>query len=234
VKPSYPHRIRLHGPWECEPLEVRDPVGRLVPSRELPHGRRVRPPGSLRDLGLKGFAGRVRLRRRFGYPGQIDDFERVWLTFAGIEGLAEFHLNHQYLGKLEGGRFEIDVTRWLCDRNQLEVILDAADDSAGLTGEVALEIRCTAFLRNVQAWTGGQVLQVAGDVVGSCDGPLELYAIVDRKTVAYSTVTATPPGQHFQLNSDAEEKLPERGTVHIELVHVATAWYAVDLPYAPM
>jgi hypothetical protein len=228
VKPTYPHRIRLHGPWECEPLE-RLP---LAAEDELPHARRVRPPGSLRDFGLAGFMGRVRLRRRFGYPGQIDDFERVWLTLAGVAGPAEIVLNHQYLGRLEDGSFEVDITRWLRDRNQLDVTLEAASDSAGLTGEMAMEVRCTAFLRNVQAWTTDHVLHASGEVVGSCEGPLELYAITGRQTVAYAVVQAAPAGQTFHLSTEPTRPLQESGILHLELVHVATVWYAVDVPYA--
>jgi hypothetical protein len=235
VKPSYPHRIRLHGPWECEPLEymVRDGAGRLVPAEDaLPRARRVRPPGRLRDFGLPGFAGRVRFRRRFGYPGHIDDYERVWLTIAGAEGAAEIWLNQQYLGRAEAGSFEMDVTRWLRERNQLDVVLEAASDAAGLTGEVALEIRCTAFLRYVQAWSEQQTIHVAGEVVGTCDGLLELYAVAGRKTIAYAAIGAAPHGQSFHLTSDPADGLPESGTVHIELVNVATVWYAMDLPYS--
>ena len=64
----YPHRIRLRGPWECEPLE-RQPLG------DLPAPRRMTLPCRWADGGLPDFTGRVRFRRRFGYPGQIDDWE---------------------------------------------------------------------------------------------------------------------------------------------------------------
>jgi hypothetical protein len=185
------------------------------------------------DLGLAGLAGRVRWRRRFGYPGQIDDFERVWLTFSGVEGSAEISLNHQYLGSVTQGSFEVDATRWLRDRNQLEVLMEAASDAAGLTGEVALEIRCAAFLRGVHARIDKQGLHVAGTVVGECDGPLELYAIAGRRPIGYATVSAAPQGQPFHLISDATGALPAQGTVRVELVHVATVWYAIDLAYAP-
>src|SRR5689334_11433430 len=118
----YPHRIRLRGPWQCEPLErlqlpkprgessspAGDPHQPDAPARARllgnPRGsqsltprleshvtppRTVRMPCRWRDAGLGDFAGRVRFSRNFGYPGQIDSWERVWLTFAGIEGRAE-------------------------------------------------------------------------------------------------------------------------------------------------
>src|SRR5262249_56300484 len=62
---SYPHRIRLRGPWEHEPLLA------AVEGAPLP------PPGSLRlparwaDGPLATFTGPVRLRRHFAYPPPI-------------------------------------------------------------------------------------------------------------------------------------------------------------------
>src|SRR5262245_36216308 len=61
----YPHRIRLRGPWEHEPLP--DTTG-------------------------------TRHRRRFGYPGQIDATERVWITCEGVTGRATVTLNKHLLG----------------------------------------------------------------------------------------------------------------------------------------
>ena len=50
-------------------------------------------PCRWRDGGLGDFAGVVRFTRPFGYPGNIDASERVWLTFAGLEGKARVSLN---------------------------------------------------------------------------------------------------------------------------------------------
>jgi beta-galactosidase/beta-glucuronidase len=92
--------------------------------------------------GLRDFAGRVRFRRHFGYPGRIDENERVWLTFAGVEGTAEIRLNGEFLGRRDSAQqsFEFDITRLLRDRNELRVELEGPE-TGGLTGEVALEIR---------------------------------------------------------------------------------------------
>ena len=70
----YPHRIRLRGPWDCEPL------ARLAPGASdgaLPPPGRMTLPCRWAEGGLTDFAGRVRFRRRFGYPGRIDAHERV-------------------------------------------------------------------------------------------------------------------------------------------------------------
>src|SRR5262249_56850076 len=120
---------------------------------------------------------RVRCRRRFGYPGRIDDYERVWLTFAGIEGAADVWLNGESLGR-HAGACEFDVTRLLRQRNELVVDVAAPSDAGGLWGEVALEVRCTAFLRGVRMWAvpavAGVELHAAGEVVGTAERPLEL------------------------------------------------------------
>src|SRR5258708_4468639 len=122
----YPHRIRLRGPWECEPLACTDPAA------PLPAPRRMTMPCHWADGGLPGFRGRVRFRRRFGYPGRIDSFERVWLTFDDIDGTAAISLNGEALGTLViPGEF--DVTARLQPRNELIVDLDGGE-RGGLSG----------------------------------------------------------------------------------------------------
>src|SRR5580704_13969401 len=104
----YPHRIRLRGPWDCEPLAWSPAAEGLV----LPRSLRMTIPCRWADGGLAGFSGRVRFRRRFGYPGQIDPHERVWLTCAGVADSAEVSLNGTLLGRPVGdpGSFEYEIT----------------------------------------------------------------------------------------------------------------------------
>src|SRR5260370_10833568 len=128
----YPHRIRLRGRWEYEALSSQ--------GGGLPPPGRMTMPCRWNDGGLAGFSGRVRFRRHFGYPGRIDSFERVWLTFAGVAGSAEVWLNGHFLGRPQEGPFEFDVTSHLQNRNVLEVDVEGPEDG-GLWGEVALEIR---------------------------------------------------------------------------------------------
>jgi hypothetical protein len=211
----YPHRIRLRGPWDCQPVAPDGPA------------RRITPPARLRDAGLAGFAGRVRLTRRFGYPGRIDSYEHVWLTFAEVTGRAQVMLNGVRLGADRFGTFEFDVTDRLADRNALEIVLDAEDDEAGLAGEVAMEIRRDAFLRDVRAAEQpDSTLRVTGQVVGRAE-PLELYVLADGKALFYSPISAHPDGHPFDVAS------PEAATsrqVRVELVHVAERWYEVAVP----
>ena len=213
----YPHRIRLRGPWDCEPLDPPGPP------------RRVTMPCRWGEGGLPGFSGRARFARRFGYPGRIDDHERVWLTFAGVEGTADVSLNGKPLGGHDGeGSFEFDVTSLLTRRNELVVAVTAGSDRGGLWGEVALEVRRTAFLRGVgtEALGEGEVsrLLVRGEVVGTAGRPLELYVLLDGATVAYDTVEPAAGGAAFAIVTAA----PARpGQVRVELIDGATVWYAV-------
>lgn len=217
----YPHRIRLHGPWECEPLVTPD---QPVP----PQPRRIRVPARLHDdAGLRDFAGRVRLTRRFGYPGRIDEYEHIWVTLAEVVGHVDVALNGTTLGSGSAG-LEFEATSLLASRNRLEVILDADSGDAGLVGEVALEIRRDAFLRAVAARREpGGAIRVTGLVVGTSAMPLELYALADGLHVYYSPIAACAAGQPFDF-AFTPESSPQQ--VQIELVCVAERWYAVEAP----
>ncbi len=237
----YPHRIRLRGPWDCEPLARTGPASGALPVRF-----RMTLPCRWSQGGLPDFTGRVRFRRRFGFPGRIDAHERVWLTFGGVETAAEVSLNGQFLGRRLGneGPFEFEVTAQLAVRNELIVEVEGAAERGGLWGEVALEVRCTAYLRQVQltAKVAGDeaVLQVVGELRGTCERPLELYLLLDGGTVAYMTMEATPEGQPFQITS--EELSPDRwqpgGNPHhlhevrLELVNGAVVWYGIEQTFA--
>jgi len=220
----YPHRIRLRGPWECQPLERR-------PAAEPPPPLRMTLPCRWADGGLPGFAGRVRFRRRFGYPGQIDSYERVWLTFAGSAGPMEIVLNGAPLGQPQdaAGPLEFDVTALLRPRNELVVDLEGDADRGGLAEEVALEIRCLAFLRDVLAQWSGTDLEVTGTVVGCAERPLELYVLCDRHTVAYTRVMPTPAGQAFQIRTEGIVPGPAASLVQVDLIDGAMVWYSVQI-----
>jgi hypothetical protein len=223
----YPHRIRLRGPWACEPLRG------LAPGAPVPPPRHVTMPCRLAEAGLEGFAGRVRFRRRFGYPGRIDPWERVWLTFAGVGGPAEVWLDGQRLGREEGA-FEHEVTALLRPRNELVVEVEAADDRGGLWGEVALEMRRAAFLRNLRAWLAGEEaglrLHIEGEVAGTSERPLELYALLDGRTVLYTTVEAAPEGRPFHVASHTLEPGPGQAPlIRVDLVDGAVIWYGVEV-----
>jgi hypothetical protein len=225
----YPHRIRLRGPWECEPLTWSDERA----NESLPSSRRVTMPCHLSDAGFSGFVGRVRFSRRFGYPGRIDTYERVWLIFEGVPGESAVRLNDRVLGQRNqsAGAFEFDVTPLLEARNELVVDVDVTADQSASWGETALEIRCTAYLRGLRRSiivTGQRAeMHVTGQVVGTAERALELYLVVDRSVAAYQVVTATEEGQPFEL---VAADLSTEGRSHalpvkVDLVNGAIVWY---------
>jgi hypothetical protein len=195
-------------------------------------------PCRLRDCGLDKFTGRVRFLRRFGYPGRIDAHERVWLTFASVEGIADISLNDTPLGRRDesAGPFQFEVTPLLQERNRLQVDIEATGGGSGLWGEVALEVRCTAYLRGLQvrADFNNEMarVHVRGEVVGTADRQLDLYVLLDNATVAYAVVEAAPEGRAFDVTS--EDLPPERWqstephVVRVDLVNGATIWHAEE------
>jgi hypothetical protein len=236
----YPHRIRLRGPWECEPLLRRGDNC----EEPLPTPCRIAMPCRWSEGGLPGFTGRVRFRRAFGYPGRIDAHERVWLTFAGIVSAAEIQLNHSALGCVSAAS-EFDVTSLLRPRNELVIEIECTPEQEGLWDEVALEVRCTAFLRDLchlAIVKGDSVdLRVTGQVVGVAERPLELYLLLERSVVGYQVVTVAAEGQAFEIVvpdlpadpwRDAEGKLHAL-PVQVDLVNGALVWYTSSLSLVP-
>ena len=196
----YPHRIRLRGPWDC------------TPAGEMP--RRVTVPCRLADWDLINVP--VLLTRKFGYPGRIDPQECVWLTLSHVEGSATLTLNGQLLGQARDGPFEGNVTAILRPHNHLDILVCGSQ-----VGEVAMEIRATAFLQGVRVRRAAGKLCVEGTVAGACEGPLELYVLVDGRHAYYRTVGG---GESFVAELDKEGQ-----TVRVELIHVSTVWYVVEL-----
>jgi hypothetical protein len=124
-EPPPAHRIRLRGPWEVRPAGA--PAGRMA------------IPGTLREGGWAGFAGRVSFYRRFGRPSNLPAGESVRLVFEKVLGPAEVRLNEERVGSVRGAGSFV-VTDRLADRNGLEVVVEAADDGCGIVGGVWLEI----------------------------------------------------------------------------------------------
>jgi hypothetical protein len=116
----------------------------------------------------------------------------------------------------------------LQSRNCLEVIVESASGDGGLTGDVALEVRCTAFLNNVLATPLQEPgkWRVSGEVAGTADRPLEVYVIASSGTLAYGVFSA---GSHFELLIDkvGEDDLQ---SLRVELVNVSTVWYVAQVP----
>lgn len=162
-------------------------------------------PAVLPDKALTHF------RRRFGYPGTIDSHERVWLLVTA----SRVHLNGHALG--EGTAFEI--TSRLQPRNELVIECDATTP-----GDVALEVRATAYLSEVHWTTNG----VAGRIEGEAAGPMDVYLIVGRSTLA-QTLGRAGTAFHLPIETarlDETTREPSR----VELVNGAVIWYSQPLP----
>src|SRR5262249_39782088 len=119
------------------------------------------------------------------------------------------------------GPFEFEVTELLTARNELVVDLEMTNPNAGLW--VELEVRCTAYLRNLR-FDPGHIL--AGELIGAADRPLDLYVLVNGKNVAYSTLEAAPEGRAFQFSLG---EIPKIRHVKVELVNGAVAWYTAHM-----
>jgi len=208
----------LRGPWECTPIGADG----LEP-------RRVLMPCRWIDAGLADFRGSACFGRKFGYPGKADpEFEHIWLTCDGCSGCREVRLNGTLLALAPGDSFAFDVTPLMAARNQLDVVIEGTDDSSGLWGEVALEMRKDAYLAEIDASQNGATLQVTGRVVGAAPQPLELYTLVDKHHVDYRTILPSAAGTPFQITLD--DAAPTSAFVRVELIHISAIWYVVELP----
>ena len=211
MNPRYPHRIRLRGPWEYEVLRGAAGRGKLT------------MPAPLSATPLADHAGPVRFSRRFGYPGHIDPGERVWLLIEGLAAPATVTLNGADLGTAtDNGAF--DVTALLGPRNELTIERPIAPGQGLPWTEVYLEVRRTAYLRDVSVWIEEGSVHASGLVVGHAEGPLDLYLVADRSPAAYISLTPLESGQPFHLcGSPGAGPVAE---VKVELVQGSVIWYA--------
>ncbi len=144
------YRFFLRGPWQSEPLArvEREESGTLVWSGSgLPAAGTIRLPASWQDV-FGNFRGRVRFRRRFHPPTNVEIDDRMFVVLDGIGGEGIVWLNGRFLGKTaaKGSTTRLDVTGKLRANNELEIDLEYADFSddsgpGGLFAPVALEIR---------------------------------------------------------------------------------------------
>jgi len=127
--------------------------------------------------------------------------------------------------------FQFDVTPLMRQRNELVMEVSGNPSSGGIWGEVALEVRRTAFLRGVAIRTTGMHLEVTGAVVGWSDGALELYLLVDGHQASYSTITPSTEGRLFQIVVDRDGGKGPPQSVQVDLVNGATVWYTIACNY---
>ena len=212
---SYPHRIRLRGPWEysviqSSALDVAYPTGR------------VHLPSDWSETLGPGFRGRVAYRRHFNSPTQLDAHERVWLVIEGVDPRGTVTLNGRPLGEVKGyGLFaEFDITAELKPRNDLALEVELSEVTpdgipplrpgreemaGGPIGEVYLDIRSSAFLDRcsleAQAHGGRPRIVLRGTVVGDPQaGTLELIAHDEGGELLFAEVSA---GESIEIAAEA-------------------------------
>jgi hypothetical protein len=174
------------------------------------------------------------LRRRFGRPRQLDDWERVWLIpMNGIPGTGLWRLNGEILNWSRRGDelSRAQITAILRDRNELIV---EWPNNAFFEGAI-LEIGCRAFIQNVRAQPIRQgdhlTLSAAIDLVSECiDDPLELYALLNGETEGYFGPFSTnrPLIHEFQLSARTFSP-GEPVTLRIDLICRSTIWDSLEL-----
>jgi hypothetical protein len=236
----YPHRIRLRGPWEAEPVGWIDPEAEVRCRTDgLPPARTVTIPVGWDDLGFGGRTGAVVFRRRFQAPRRLDDWERVWLVQAGMPGWSSWRLNDTELVWAGPGETDelttiscpvrAEVTALLRERNELAVKVEAGP-GAGPFGGAALEIGCRAFIQQVRVQphfvADGYGLLASVDVASEReDDPLELYALIEGQTVGYFRPDRV--GRHLTHLFRLDDRVIPRGgtmTLRIDLVCGALIW----------
>lgn len=186
---------------------------------EYPHRMRLRPPWQS-ERTEHG----VRLSRRFGKPTTLDEFERLWLTCDRFDGPATVSLNGDHIGSVADGSegFAFHVTDRVLPRN--EIAIDLTSESSVL-GEVALEVRCPAWLSDLRTDFSDPPL-LDGTVIGESASDLEIYAIADRSTVGYLSIAPFRDACQFELSLEIEGR-PR--SLRVELVHGAVVWDGRDI-----
>ena len=197
----YPYRIRLRGPWEA---------------RHGDNVKRIHLPATWSDLDVGDYVGPVALERRFGRPSNIDATERIWLVGEGFVDRSELSLQGQSLGVVAGDAFAFEVTSLIGPRNRLEVKLAAYPGREVLWGDIALEIRATAYLSDVRRDAGA----IEGRVVGECEGPLEIYVLDSGRTVGYKRLAGIG---EFSVPIESNADM-----LRVELMHVSEVWFVVE------
>ncbi len=222
---SYPHVIRLRGPWECQPLARYSlaPDGTVVETAsDLAGASREKLPADWADTLGHDFRGRVRYTRRFNRPTNLAAGERVWLVVEGVDARGRLALDGQDLGANDGYALpaENDITALLQPSSVLTVDVELPPTGSGqnpvirpgreslaggLIGEVRLEIRKHAYVVDLAMhWQAGAPpqLQIAGRVAGSPEdaapgGRLAIVVSACERELAYQDVVA---GASFALS----------------------------------
>jgi hypothetical protein len=183
---------------------------------------------------LSGPESSRRVRRRFGRPRQLDDWERVFLIpMNGDPGTGVWLLNGEMLNwsRRGDGLARAHITAILQHRNELIVELS---DNVPFDGAI-LEIGCRAFIRNIRVQARRDddrvVLLTAIDLASeSADDPLELYALVNGETEGYLGPFSTNGLLTHEFHLNERRSLPrETAALRIDLICRSTIWDSYEM-----
>ncbi len=212
---TYPHVIRLRGPWDYEVL--RD-CGRTPLPKEKTAGRCKLPADWGDQLG-DDFRGVVRYVRHFHQPTNLQPHDHVWLVCDGADAHAQASINEQPLGGIPGHATsaEFPLTRFLQPRNQVTIDVELPEDAdeairlgrmgrpGGLIGEVRLEIRSPQYVQDLSVFceqSGDNAPQwmICGKIVGEkTNSPLRIIVSNGKSDLRLDEVR---PGSEFKLDID--------------------------------
>jgi beta-galactosidase/beta-glucuronidase len=218
----YPHAIRLRGPWQFEPLcrYVENQAGEVVQSRaELPAVGRVTVPGDWGAYLTGDFRGRVRYRRAFHAPANLDPHERLWLVVEGVDARGTASVNGVVLGEIPGYAVErsFDITALVAPNNHLTLDVDVPLEASsadcvlrpgreglagGLIREVRLEVRAPWFIEGLAIWSDARsdTFIATGTVAGDASAKLAVVVSGCQRELAYVEVQA---GHAFEIEFQA-------------------------------
>lgn len=155
------HKIRLRGPWTCEPLAWTQllPNGEMLDvARPLPAAGTLVLPADWSSIVGVDFRGRVKFTRRFGRPTGLDAHTSVFLVVDAVDQRATIELNGERLGEKSADQppWRREISERLLPGNKLVIVVElpattesspplprpgrSSSDPGGLIGEVRLEI----------------------------------------------------------------------------------------------
>jgi hypothetical protein len=149
-------------------------------------------------------------------------------------------LNGALLAGPQADPWECEITEALRERNEVNIELDVGEPGTEW-GDVSLEVRCSAFLREVTfdvalAPDGSAQLIAGGEIAGHSADALELYLLLDRSTVAYASFSGPVSNLHFHLKTEPMALGLPAHQLKLDLVHGASIWYTLaqelKLPHA--
>src|SRR5205807_9455120 len=118
---------------------------------------------------------------------------------------------------------------------------ESASERGGLWGEVALEVRCPAYLRDVQITPtvsrSSVDLRATGWVCGASAEPLDLFLLLEGKALVHHQVEPGPLHKRFELLAPGldVQRAPEGSQLtarlykaRVDLVHGTIIWYGVE------